>query len=276
MTRVASAWTLMTRPRPYLSCVTWSCSAYCSAGGAGDAAAKGLVGRRRRAAAREGFITTSMRPGARHYSGSVTHRQPRVSSYVRAALDRDEAVAPVAVEPLHTALRHLDLLVVHAAPRHGRGPRSPPALASLSRTRRGVETVWLANCPAAGTFPAGPASAAGANTREPGARARPGPVLPVPEGDHRRSATTAVMLRGFSAVSPACAAGATPARGRHGSGWPCPREDPGRPQRGRRVPTPAPARRDRWITGETGAAVTHRWACSPRSNANFEPARSSP
>src|SRR2546423_1253826 len=42
-----------------------------------------------------------------------------VHEHVRAALDRDEAVAFVAVEPLHSALRHLDLLVVHAAPRHG-------------------------------------------------------------------------------------------------------------------------------------------------------------
>src|SRR2546421_10719913 len=36
-----------------------------------------------------------------------------VHEHVRAALDRDEAVAFVAVEPLHSALRHLDLLVVH-------------------------------------------------------------------------------------------------------------------------------------------------------------------
>src|ERR1700722_18609663 len=94
--------------------------------------------------------------------------------HVRAALDRDEAITFVAVEPFHSALRHLDLLVVHAAPRHGRGPRSPLALASLSRNARGVETVGLANCPAAGTSPARPASTAGANTRA-GARARPGP-----------------------------------------------------------------------------------------------------
>src|SRR5580704_12467198 len=62
MTRAASSSTVMTRPRPYLSCVTWSCSANCSAGGAGGAAAKGLVGRWRRPAARAGFIITSMRP----------------------------------------------------------------------------------------------------------------------------------------------------------------------------------------------------------------------
>src|SRR2546430_6075337 len=39
-----------------------------------------------------------------------------VHEHVRAALDRDEAVALVAVEPLHGALCHLDLVVVHAAP----------------------------------------------------------------------------------------------------------------------------------------------------------------
>src|SRR5262249_53960771 len=39
-----------------------------------------------------------------------------------AALDRDEAIAFVAVEPLHSALRHPDLLVVHgAAPGNFRG-----------------------------------------------------------------------------------------------------------------------------------------------------------
>src|SRR6266581_4022770 len=44
-----------------------------------------------------------------------------VHEHVRAVLDRDEAVAFVAVEPLHGALRHVDLLSVDAAPRHGRG-----------------------------------------------------------------------------------------------------------------------------------------------------------
>lgn len=59
---VVSSWTLTTRPRPCVSCVTWSCSANCSAGGAGGATPNGLVGRWRRAAARAGFIITSMRP----------------------------------------------------------------------------------------------------------------------------------------------------------------------------------------------------------------------
>jgi hypothetical protein len=62
-----------------------------------------------------------------------------VHEHVRAALDRDEAVAPAAVEPFHGALRHLDLLVADAA------PPSPPwgALATCwwpacHGTRRGV------------------------------------------------------------------------------------------------------------------------------------------
>src|SRR5207342_674298 len=39
-----------------------------------------------------------------------------VHEHVLAALDRDETVALLAVEPLHSALRHLDLLIVDAAP----------------------------------------------------------------------------------------------------------------------------------------------------------------
>src|SRR5713101_3118475 len=52
-----------------------------------------------------------------------------VHEHVRAALDRDEAVALVAVEPLHRALRHLDLL--RAKTRHpgaGTGIRFPRLL----------------------------------------------------------------------------------------------------------------------------------------------------
>src|SRR5881394_4222578 len=45
---------------------------------------------------------------------AATGDRAEVHEHVRAALDRDEAVAFVAVEPLHSALRHLDLLVVHA------------------------------------------------------------------------------------------------------------------------------------------------------------------
>src|SRR6266478_2968726 len=39
-----------------------------------------------------------------------------VHEHVWATLDRDEAVALVAVEPLHSSLRHLDLLIRDAAP----------------------------------------------------------------------------------------------------------------------------------------------------------------
>src|SRR5437764_10112692 len=47
---------------------------------------------------------------------AATGDRAEVHEHVRAALDRDEAVPFVAVEPLHSALRHLDLLVVHATP----------------------------------------------------------------------------------------------------------------------------------------------------------------
>ncbi len=44
-TRVASASTSMTRPRPYLSWVTWSSTANCSTGGAAAGGPNGLVGK---------------------------------------------------------------------------------------------------------------------------------------------------------------------------------------------------------------------------------------
>src|SRR5260370_38323618 len=47
---------------------------------------------------------------------------------VRTALDSDEAVALVAVEPFHRALRHLDLLRSGPSPRHQAGA-CPPAIA---------------------------------------------------------------------------------------------------------------------------------------------------
>src|SRR5205814_7596469 len=52
---------------------------------------------------------------------AATGDRAEMHEHVRAALDRDEAITFVAVEPFHSALRHLDLLVVHAAPSHGRG-----------------------------------------------------------------------------------------------------------------------------------------------------------
>src|SRR5216684_6932445 len=42
-----------------------------------------------------------------------------VDEHVRASLDRDEAVALAAVEPLHSALRHRDLLGCGRGPGHG-------------------------------------------------------------------------------------------------------------------------------------------------------------
>src|SRR5579859_607013 len=49
---------------------------------------------------------------------AATGDRAEMHEHVRAALDRDEAITLFAVEPLHSALRHLDLLVVVAAPRH--------------------------------------------------------------------------------------------------------------------------------------------------------------
>src|SRR2546421_10664705 len=60
-----------------------------------------------------------------------------VHEHILAALDRDEAVALVAVEPLHSALRHLDLLITDAAPRHGWGRARHLLLASLPQKRTG-------------------------------------------------------------------------------------------------------------------------------------------
>src|SRR5262245_59333047 len=67
---------------------------------------------------------------------------------VLATLDSDEAIAPVAVEPLHSALRHLDLLNGEAAPpRHGMpGPRLPDRLrlACHGTRRMGQPCGWPA------------------------------------------------------------------------------------------------------------------------------------
>src|SRR6266567_4560301 len=58
----------MTRPRPYLSWVTRSSTANSSMGGSAGKLLKGLAGRKRRVAARTGFIITSMRlPSRRHW-----------------------------------------------------------------------------------------------------------------------------------------------------------------------------------------------------------------
>src|SRR6266702_5626161 len=79
---------------------------------------------------------------------AATGDRADVPEHVRAALDRDETVALVAVEPLHSALRHLDLLGCGCGTRHGQGVRAPRLpLASLSRNALGVQTMRPANCP---------------------------------------------------------------------------------------------------------------------------------
>src|SRR5712691_1009403 len=70
---------------------------------------------------------------------AATGHRADVHEHVRAALDRDETVALVAVDPLHGALRHLDLLGCGCGTRHARGPRAPRLpLASLSRNAPGA------------------------------------------------------------------------------------------------------------------------------------------
>src|SRR5207244_12163168 len=62
-----------------------------------------------------------------------------VHEHVLATLDLDEAVALLAVEPLHRALRHLDLLRCGRCPALAARSASPRLLwASLSRNARGV------------------------------------------------------------------------------------------------------------------------------------------
>src|SRR5437016_3582863 len=76
---------------------------------------------------------------------AATGDRAEMHEHVLAALDRDEAIAFVAVEPLHSALRHLDLLVVHG--------RSPAASGSALATwvwpachrTRGSGNRWLAD-----------------------------------------------------------------------------------------------------------------------------------
>jgi hypothetical protein len=103
----------------------------------------------------------------------------------------------------------------------------------------------------------------------------PSRVLPVPDSDHRRSATVVVMLSGCqrrgcrTAGVTACLPGAAmdPA-GR--ARW----QSPGRPQRRRQAPTPRPARRDRSRRNRRGCPSSR--ACSPgriRASSQPDPAR---
>jgi hypothetical protein len=114
-----------------------------------------------------------------------------VHEHVRAALRRDEAVALVAVESHHRALRHLDLLCCGCVPRHGgRGPRFLRLLwPACHATRGGVSRAAGHECRAARTPPAGQgAKAAETNTwagytralhrRSPGMGATTGLAIP--------------------------------------------------------------------------------------------------
>src|SRR5260221_14469067 len=56
--------------------------------------------------------------------GSRPGDRAEVHEHVRAALDRDETVALVTVEPLHSALRILTFFVRDAGSRHGGGARA--------------------------------------------------------------------------------------------------------------------------------------------------------
>src|SRR6266567_1550409 len=101
---------------------------------------------------------------------AATRDRADVHEHVRAALDRDETVALVAVEPLHSALRHLDLLGCGCGTRYGRGSALAPIAFGQPVTERagGVDRA-TGRLPGGWNFPARPASAAGANTRAGGA-----------------------------------------------------------------------------------------------------------
>src|SRR6266851_6631695 len=70
---------------------------------------------------------------------AVTLDRAEVHEHVRATLDRDEAVALIAVEPLHCALRHLDLLRsgMRRAPPWRWGPHLPRLLWPACHPTRG-------------------------------------------------------------------------------------------------------------------------------------------
>jgi len=100
---------------------------------------------------------------------ATTRDRAEVHEHVRATLDLDEAVALVAVKPLHSALRHLDLLRCgRGAPGHG-GQRAATIRARLSGKRSGCK-------PYGQTRTAAPPSSetTAANTGHP--QARPGEI----------------------------------------------------------------------------------------------------
>src|SRR5512133_161738 len=87
---------------------------------------------------------------------ATTGDRAEVDEHVLAAIDGDEAVALVAVEPLHRALRHCDLLVVDAAPRRGCGPPLAVALGQRVTEHAGWKPCGRSVAPADGTTPARP------------------------------------------------------------------------------------------------------------------------
>jgi hypothetical protein len=69
---------------------------------------------------------------------AATGDRADVHEHVRATLDRDEAVAPADVEPFHSALRHLDLLLRCCAPAPSWGRARHLLAASLSHNALGA------------------------------------------------------------------------------------------------------------------------------------------
>src|SRR5215475_7105336 len=73
---------------------------------------------------------------------AATSDRAEVHEHIRATFNLDETVALVAVEPLHRALRHLDLLRSGCGARHGgRGPTPHNCLGQpLTQTRGGCSS----------------------------------------------------------------------------------------------------------------------------------------
>src|SRR6266851_581421 len=106
---------------------------------------------------------------------AVTLDRAEVHEHVRATLDRDEAVALIAVEPLHCALHHLDLLRsgMRRAPPWRWGPRLPRLLWPACHPTRGrCKPYRWPSAPAAGPTPPRPRSESSGSEHPGGARAQ--------------------------------------------------------------------------------------------------------
>jgi hypothetical protein len=152
--------------------------------------------------------------------------------------------------------------------RAGRKPCGRPTARQLELSPLG-QRLRLERTPRPGRVP-GP-------TRDPVTPAdRPSRILPVPDSDHRRSDCRDDPARLSAVRLPAGRRDGPPARGRDGSGWPCPRTDPWAVA-ARAPRTYSRARHAGIGLGETGAAVTHRWHAHPdriRTPRQPDPARS--